>query len=110
MITHVILIFIITEPAYFVDSRETSDEVTEKTDGRNTAADAAAAYENSVFVKSINEFQDFKLKCLAKGKPRPTVSWHLRYINNTLIRKFYHHPCFSCLSNLNLFYRFKYRR
>ncbi len=48
---------------------------------------AAQTYENSVFVKSINEYEDFKLKCLAKGKPKPSVSWYLRYVNNTSIRK-----------------------
>lgn len=70
------------------ETTTTATTMDDKADNKSAAAvDAAAAYENSVFVKSINEFEDFKLKCLAKGKPRPTVSWHLRYFNNTLLRK-----------------------
>ena len=32
-----------------------------------------------LYVKTVKESEDFKLKCLATGKPVPTVSWYLKY-------------------------------
>lgn len=73
----------IKEPAYFVDDIESS-ELT-----------PWSKYENSIFVKSINEFDDFKLKCVANGKPKPTVNWYLKYINGTSLRTLIH--CYKLL-------------
>ena len=44
-------------------------------------------YETFVFVKTVNEYEDFTLKCLARGKPKPKVTWYLKYLNGTFIRK-----------------------
>ncbi len=67
-------LFITIEPPSFIDNSETLNS--------NLTYD-----ENSVFVKNINEFDDFSLKCLARGKPKPKVSWFLKYFNGTSIRK-----------------------
>jgi hypothetical protein len=68
--------FYLLEPAYFVDENDPS-ELT-----------PVSNYENSIFVKSVNEFDDFKLKCIAKGKPKPVVSWYVRYANGTVLRNY----------------------
>jgi len=47
-------------------------------------------HENTVFVKTVNEYEDFSLKCLAKGKPKPKVTWFLKYLNGTFIRECFH--------------------
>ena len=63
------------EPAAFLENNDSAD------------TNSSSEYENSIFIKSINEFDDFKLKCLAKGRPKPTVSWYLKYQNGSSIRK-----------------------
>lgn len=62
------------EPASFIDENEKNE------------TNAMTKYENSIFEKSVNEFDDFKLKCNARGKPKPKVIWFLRYLNGTQIR------------------------
>lgn len=42
--------------------------------------------ENSIFIRSITEYEDLKLKCLAKGRPKPTVLWFLKFTNGTSLR------------------------
>ena len=63
-----------TEPPTFIDNS-------------NFENSNSSNHENTVFVKTVNEYEDFSLKCLAKGKPKPKVTWFLKYLNGTFIRE-----------------------
>lgn len=67
------------EPASFVDNNNI-----------NTSSNSSTSilkYENSIYLKSVNENQDFKLECLAKGRPKPTITWFLKYSNGSSFSK-----------------------
>jgi hypothetical protein len=42
-----------------------------------------------MYVKNVNENQDFKLECLAKGRPKPTITWFLKYSNGSSFSKLF---------------------
>ena len=81
------------EPAYFVDTSTSSDELENignkrlSHDGDDDFDENYDPNESFVFIKSVNENENFKLKCHARGRPRPTVSWLLLYQNKTSFRK-----------------------
>jgi len=60
------------EPASFSDSYETQTKHPNE--------------KQSTYVKYVNEFDDLKLKCKAKGKPKPSITWILKYTNGTANR------------------------
>ncbi|RNA42448.1 amalgam-like isoform X2 [Brachionus plicatilis] len=70
----------VNEPAYFVEERETNQ------------LKIMSNNENLLFLKSVNENADLKLKCNAKGKPTPTISWYLRFFNGTTLQLNDHKP------------------
>ena len=73
---HILFLLTSKEPPSFVDNSDSSK--------LNSTFDR----DNTVFVKTVNEYEDFTLKCLAKGKPKPKVTWFLKYLNGTFIRMF----------------------
>ena len=70
------------EPPTFIDNTNSESINFNKSLTKND-------YETFVFVKTVNEYEDFTLKCLARGKPNPKVTWYLKYLNGTFIRKSY---------------------
>lgn len=70
------------EPPTFIDNTNSESINFNKSLTKND-------YETLVFVKTVNEYEDFTLKCLARGKPKPKVTWYLKYLNGTFIRKSY---------------------
>ena len=70
------------EPPTFIDNTNSESINFNKSLTKND-------YETFVFVKTVNEYEDFTLKCLARGKPKPKVTWYLKYLNGTFIRKSY---------------------
>ena len=60
-------------PVSFIEENEANELGTINTD-------------TNFYVKTINEFDNLKLKCLAQGKPKPTVKWFLKYFNGSSAR------------------------
>ena len=66
----------VIEPASFSDSYEALGNVYNKQPNEK----------HSTYVKYVNEYDDLKLKCKAKGKPKPSITWILKYTNGTANR------------------------
>ena len=41
---------------------------------------------DSLYVKTVRENEDLKLRCLSLGTPTPSISWYLKYFNGTSYR------------------------
>jgi hypothetical protein len=80
--------FVLTvfEPARFQDEYDNLVNQDNKTDEKQQQS-FIYGNDNSMFIKSFREQEAFQLKCLTLGKPTPTISWYLKYINGTSVRK-----------------------
>ena len=72
------------EPASFVDYFHRNSDLNDQSKLDLSSANK----ENSIYVKNVNENEDFKLECLAKGRPKPKITWYLKYFNGSSFSKY----------------------